>query len=88
MLEAVHAQEDRRSAEAKAKEVVKKVEAMRLAKASRVGRGEGQRDRDLLRLPEQPLAADQKPIARSNASSARSVDEPAWSACFPMVTRR
>jgi putative transposase len=34
MLKAIHAQEDRRSAEAKAKEVVKKLKAMRLAKAS------------------------------------------------------
>ena len=34
MLKAIHAQEDRRSAESKAKEVVKKLKAMRLAKAS------------------------------------------------------
>jgi transposase-like protein len=34
MLKAIHAQEDRRSAEAKANEVVKKLKAMRLAKAS------------------------------------------------------
>ena len=34
MLKAIHAQEDRRSAEAKAKEVVKKLKAIRLSKAS------------------------------------------------------
>ncbi len=34
MLKAIHAQEDRPSADAKAKEVVKKLKAMRLAKAS------------------------------------------------------
>jgi hypothetical protein len=34
MLKAIHAQEDRGSAEAKAKEMVKKLQAMRLAKGS------------------------------------------------------
>jgi Transposase, Mutator family len=58
MLKAIHAQEDRKAASAKAMEVVERLKAMKLKSAADLVGAEGRRDNELLRLPIHALAAD------------------------------
>jgi hypothetical protein len=58
MLKAIHAQEDRKAAAAKAKEVVARLRTMKLKTAADLVRAEGCRDADLLRLSRHALATD------------------------------
>ena len=82
MLKAIHAQEDKRSAESKTREVVKKLKAMRLAKASELV--ETKASETLTYSLSRVTTGDRsRRTTRWCASFARSADERAWSAHFP-----
>ena len=85
MLKAIHAQECRTAARAKADEVIAKLKAMRLAKVAGC-RGDGRRDPGLLRLPRRALAPDQNQQSLG-AHHARDPQTNPRGRCLPRWTR-
>jgi transposase-like protein len=90
MLKAIHAQEDRDAAQAKATDVIAKLRAQRLGKAAELVEAHvaaRRRGADLLRLPRPALATLAHQQTRSSGSFARSAGAPGWSAPSPMASQ-